>query len=309
MNAIPTGVVGAGPLTRALLDHAAPLGRVHLAAWAAAPDGSDADAVRAMAGGTLRDWQDIAADPAVPAIVIGATAPAAVASVALAAGKIVLCPPPAAFNDDDIAALRAAQAKGGGRLFIGGDIAWSDAGRHGLAAIRAPAFGPLRSVYLAIRQPRAGDGAGDVLDTLGWEALDFILAMIPGPFGKPRVNTAALFGVPQDTAVVLLRSTEDVVVTIELSRCLPPSLPASGLGEVEVDVFGADQSVRITPLAGAIQIHRDDGRAAAPWLNAPAVNMLRAIEAAYDTPGGPDDLDRAERAAALMATIRAATPI
>jgi predicted dehydrogenase len=301
---IASGVIGAGPQAHALIDHQAPLGRVHLAAFAASPDAADAAPVADLArqaNAPVRPWQDIVADPSLPVILVFAP-PASRATItagALASGKTVLCPPPVATSAAELAVITKAHQSGGGRLLCGGEIAHSDAGRHGLAALRAPAFGPLRSLYLAIRQPRGG--TGDIIETIGWEALDFILAAIPGGFAPPRLNAGALFGADRDSAVLLLRSETNVVVTVELARCLPPTLPASGLGEIEIDVMGAHQSLRITPSASAVQIHRDDGGAGMPWLNAPVLSMLRAIE----TPDpAPDALDRATRALALMHAIQ-----
>jgi hypothetical protein len=276
-GSIDVGVIGTGAFARALIDHRAPLGRVR-----------------------------IAADPDLPVVIV-LEAPerrAAIVAAALAAGKIVVCPPPAAMTGAEMAAIDAAAASGGGRLLIAGEIAQSEAGRRGLAAMLAPEFGALRSMYLAIRQPRGGDG--DVIAALGWEAADFIVAAIPGGFSPVRVNAGALFGSARDTAVILLRSAANAVVTVELSRCLPPSLAAPGLGEVEIDAMGAAQAVRITPLASAVQIHRDDGRDLVPWLNAPAFNMLRTIETAVDDPGfDGGGLDRARRSLALMMAILA----
>ena len=290
---ITTGLIGNGPHARALLEHDAPLGRIHLAALAPAPGENDAPQTPA------RDWRALAADPAIPAIL--ALGPESsrleVVTTALAAGKIVLCPP----GSGPIAAST-------GRLITGGEIAHSESGRRGLAAIADPAFGALHSLYIAIRQPRGpSPGAGDVLDDLAPEAIDFALAAIPDPITQVRVNAGRLFGPDRDSAVILLRSATNVVVTIELARCLPPSLPAPGLGEIDIDAMGAHQSVRITPLASAVRIHRDDGIALKPWLNPPVLDMLHAVAAAIDDPTTANDgIAGANRTAALLARIRAA---
>ena len=251
MNA-PIGltVLGRGALSAPLFNHGAPLGRIRLVEH-------DAQAV-------LIDLP--------PAERVAAVVPA------LAAGQFVLCPPPVAFTPADLAAISDARIAGGGVLLPAGELAHCEAGRRGLAAIAAPTFGPLRTLYLAIRQPR-GSG-GDVLADLLPEALDTVLALLPGPFSTFRVNAGALFVEARDTAVILLRSAGDVVVTLELSRCLPPTLPAPGLGDVEIDAMGAAQAVRIVPNASALRIYRDDGLSAAPWLDAPVLAMLRALEAA-----------------------------
>ncbi len=264
---ITLSVLGQGRISQPLRDHGAPFGAVRIVEGAS-------DAV-------LIDLPP--ADRAAAVI------------AALAAGQTVLCPPPVALTAAELAAIAAVPT---GQLLPSGELAHTDSVRHGLAAIHDPAFGALRSVYLAIRQPR-GHGC-DVLDDLLPEALDTLLAILPEPFTMVRVNAAALFGDARDTAVILLRSATDVVVTLELSRCLPASLPAPGLGEVEIDVMGALQSVRIVPHAGAVRVHRDDGVDHRPWLDAPVLAMLRALE----TP--TDALPRAQAVFDLAAAIKSA---
>ncbi len=282
---IAAGLIGNGPHAQALLAHAAPLGRIHLAAIAAAPGET------ATAG---PDWRSVVQDPAIPAILAfgPAGSRAEIVATALAAGKVVACPP----GTDSFT--------GPGILVPAGELAHCEPGRRGLAAIADPGFGAIRSIYLAIRQPR---GPGDVLDDLAPQAIDFILAAIPDEITQVRVNAGLLFGPTRDTAVILLRSAGDAVITVELSRCLPPTLPAPGLGEVDIDVMGAEKSVRITPLAGAVRINRDDGTTLAPWFNAPVLSMLSAVEAAIDHPAtATGSLAHANRVAALLGRIRAA---
>jgi predicted dehydrogenase len=307
---IDVGIIGAGPHARSLLDHQAPLGRIRLAGIAASPDGADmastAD-LAARAGIAVLDWTALAVAPALRAILVFAPACERVAPVltALRAGMIVLCPPPIALSTAELAEITAAEASGGGRILCGGEIVHSQAGRRGLAAMRAPEFGPLRSLYLAIRQPRGGPG--DVLDALGWEALDFIGAALPAGVSQVRVNGGALFGSVRDTVVLLLRGGDDAVATVELSRCLPPTLPAPGLGEVEIEAFGAHQAVRIEPQASAVRICTDTTLASVPWLDAPVLAMLRAVEHAADHVADREaSLPRAAQALATMTAIRAA---
>ena len=276
---IPLTVVGDRAMAQTLRNHGAPFGRIHLVGPAN------------LATAVLIDLPP----PARPAA----------AAAALRAGKLVLCPPPVVRTPAELDAIAAAAREGGGRLLPAGEIAHGAAGRRGLSAMAAPEFGAVRSLYLAIRQPR---GAGDnVLDDLLPEALDAVLSAVPGPFCAVRVNAGALFGPQLDTAVILLRSATGVVVTMELSRCLPPTLPAPGLGEVEIDAMGGHQSIRIVPQASAIRIHRDDAVAAVPWLDPPVLAMLQALETAVDAPAtAPDGLERVRAALALTAAIRAA---
>lgn len=205
----------------------------------------------------------------------------------LRAGKAVLCPP--VWSRGELERLASA----GNRLLAGGEIAYSQAGAHGLATIRNTSFGAVKSVYLAIRQARGEPG--DLRDVVA-EALDFVMAILPGGFPAVRVNKGALFGPAVDTVVLVLRSSLDVVVTLEVSRCLPAGLVLPGLGEVEIEVMGAAQSVRITPGSDAVQIWRDGGRRLAPWLDAPVLGMVRA--AADGT--GEDGLERGRRIVEVM---------
>lgn len=268
-------LLGDGRLARDLRAHGAPLGRIRL---------SEASARAILIDLPLAHRH-------------------AATEAALRRGQLVLCPPPVARTQAELAALARAALEGSGRLLPAGEIAHSEAGRRGIEAIHAPAFGTMRSLYVAIRQPR---GPGDVLADLLPEALDAVLAIVPGDFPSVRVNAGALFGDAHDAAVVLLRSKTGVVVTIEVARCLPPSLPAPGLGEVEIDAMGTRQSVRIVPHAGHVRLYRDDGAMAIPWLNAPVLGMLRALEAA-DAP--ETGLARAERALTVMQNIEEAADI
>jgi predicted dehydrogenase len=270
---IPIAIIGDGLHARALKDHAAPLGRFSIRSDWREPD------VRAVAalGAPGAQANDIAA--------------------ALRGSRVVLCPPP---PDRDVANL--ARLKGE-KLIVAGEIAYSEAGARAIEMIRAAEFGPLRSLYLAIRQPRAHAG-GDVLDDLGWEALDFVLSVAQPQ--RVHATTATLFGGrTHDSAVILMRTEDAAVITIELSRCLPPTLPASGLGEVEIEAMGAHQSIHLQPQATSVSVYRDAGVSSAPWLDAPIIRMLRTVAAVVDGATPEDPLPRQQAALATMTAIRA----
>ena len=277
---ISLGIIGNGHHAQALRGHGAPLGGIRLVDTPA------------------RSWRDITEDPALAAVLVDLPGQEGLAAIiaALKAGKTVISGPAPARTEADLAALRDALA-GGGTLLPCADLTHGEAARRGLAAIADPAFGKLTSLYIAIRQPR---GPGDVLEDLAPEAVAFITAAIPDDFPTVRVTAGALFGAERDSAVILLRSSNDVVVTIELAKCLPAGLPAPGLGEVEIDAIGTQQALRITPLDSAVRIHRDDGADVRPWLDAAVLAMLREVEA---PPAGA--ADRIVRTHAVMAAIRA----
>ncbi len=285
---ISLGIIGDGLHAQALRGHGAPLGSIRLVDT---PD---------------RFWRDIAEDTTLTAVLVDLPGEAGFAAIlaALKSGKTVISGPAPARTIDDLARLRTATIRGSGTLLPCAELTHGEAARRGLAAIADPAFGKLTSLYIAIRQPR---GPGDVLEDLAPEAVAFINAAIPDDFPSVRVNAGALFGGERDSAVILLRSENDVVVTIELAKCLPASLPAPGLGEVEIDAIGTQQAIRITPNDSAVRIHRDDGSDARPWLDAAVLAMLRNVErAASGLPEVAGWLRRAARNRAVLAAIRAA---
>ena len=301
------GVIGTGRHARALLDHATVFGPLRLAAWAVCPGGGDAEAAAALAtraGAAMRSWQAVTEDVSLAAVLLLGAPGTAIeaAEAALRGGRLVLCPPPAAPDEAALARLAIAERVGGGTLLLGGELAYGEAGSRALAAIRDPAFGTLRSLFLSVRQPR-GDGP-DILDVVGWETLDFVLAVLPGRVLRAQASGGALFGgAARDTLSALLLCDDGVVVTLELSRCLPATVPAPGLGEVEIEAVGTRQSVRVTPHAEAVRILGDHGVSAAPWLDPPVALMLRGLAAACAA-RPPSDLPRVAATLAAMALIR-----
>jgi predicted dehydrogenase len=301
------GVIGAGRHARALLDHATAFAGLRLAAWAASPDGGDAAAAAALAvraGAAPLAWREVAGDASLAAVLLLGAGGTEAAEVALRAGALVLCPPPAAADEAALARLAAAERAGGGRLLLGGELAHGEAGSRALAAIRDPAFGTLRTLFLSVRQPR-GPGP-DMLDAAGWEALDFVLAALPGRVVRAQATGGALFGgTSRDTLAALLLCDDGVVVTLEMSRCLPATIPAPGPGEVEIEAVGTRQSVRATPHAEAVRIFGDRSVGAAPWLDPPVASMLHHLAAACAA-RPPSDLPRAAATLAAMTAIRRA---
>ena len=274
---IGLGIIGDGRQAGALRAHGAPLGGIRLVDT------------------PMRPWREIALDPGLGAVLVDMPGAAGLAAIiaALEVGKVVICGPAPARDGGELDRLRAAAA-GGGILLPGAELTHGEAGRRGLVAMADPAFGRLTSLYIAIRQPC---GPGDVLEDLAPEAVAFVTATIADQVNSVRVNAGRLFGADRDSAVILLRTAGDAVVTIEIARCLPASLPAPGLGEVEIDAVGTSRAVRI---------HRDGGSEVRPWLDAAVLAMLREVESAFDVSPGMEGVERAARNAALLAAIRAA---
>lgn len=316
---VPIGIIGAGRHAAALADHQAPLAGVRIARWAASPGGADVPVIRELAvrveAPFARDWEALVRDPALPAVLIlSETAGAAVAAeAALGAGKIVFGAVPSATRPEEVNRLAGAAAGGRGVLLVGGTIRHSPSGREALRLIEAGELGPLHSLFASVKLPAAGNGDRSaaaqpaVLEDAGWDLLDFIVAATAARPSRVHAHLDALFGsVAPDTAVCIIRFEDDLIATIEIARCLPPSIPAAADGEVEIEVIGGRQAIRLQPGATAVRVHRS-GTALRPWLDAPVISMLDALAAAAggDARRG-DGVADARRTVDLMEAIRAA---
>ena len=98
---IPLGVIGGGDQAAVLADHRAPLPQVRIARWAGGgtQDRAAASAMAERLGVPFAaEWEAVAADPGLPGILVLTRDPArpAIVAAALSAGKVVLCPVPAA---------------------------------------------------------------------------------------------------------------------------------------------------------------------------------------------------------------------
>jgi predicted dehydrogenase len=320
---VAIGVIGAGRHGAALVDHQAPLADVRVARWAASPGGADLSAIRELAtrlGAPFdRDWDAVARDPALSAILVLSEASGAslAAEAALGAGKVVFCAAPAATRTEEVNRLAGAAGSGRGVLLAGGTIRHSPAGREALRLIGAGELGPLHSVFASVKLPIAGNGdrpvsaPRPVLEEAGWDLLDFIAAAASAQPSRVHAHVDALFGsgVP-DTVVCVIRFANDLIATVEVARCLPPSIPAASDGDIEIEVIGARDAVRLEPGATAVRVHRT-GTALRPWLDAPVISMLDELAAAVA--GGPaggtasgGSVAVIRRAVELMDGIRAA---
>jgi predicted dehydrogenase len=316
---LAVGIVGAGRHAAALADHQAPLGDVRIACWAASPGAADLSVIRELAtrieAPFARDWEALVRDPELRAVlVLSETAGASVAAeAALGAGKTVFCAVPAATRPEEVNRLAGAAAGGRGALLVGGTIRHSPAGREALRLIRAGELGALHSLFASVRLPAGGNGDRSpsghrpVLEE-AWDLLDFIVAAVGSQPSRVHAHADTLFGAgAPDTAVCIIRFDSDLIATIEVARCLPPSIPAAGDGEVEIEVIGGLEAVRLQPGSTAVSVY---GRSTAlrPWLDAPVISMLEVLAAAAG--GGVRDADGiadVRRTVGLMEAIRAAT--
>lgn len=316
---IALGIIGGGRHAVALVDHQAPLPDVTVARWAGSPGGGDLAVVRELAtrieAPFVREWEAVARDPDLRAVIVLSEAVDATAAVeaALGAGKVVFCAAPAATRMEDVNRLAGARAGGRGILLAGGAIRHSPAGREALRLVTGGDLGPLHSLFASVRLPMTADGERAsarqraVLEEVGWDLLDFVAAAGGGEPVRVHAHVDVLFGSgAPDTAVCTIRFANDLIATLELSRCLPPAIPAPPEGEVEIEVIGGREAVRLAPGATAVRVYRA-GTALRPWVDAPALSMLReVVEAARGTAPAADGLAEVRRAVGLMDAIRAA---
>ena len=316
------GVIGAGRHAAALAEHQAPLADVRIARWAASPGAADLSAIRELATRIEapfdRDWDAVARDPELRAVLVLSEAAGAsvAAEAALGAGKVVFAAVPAATRAEEVNRLAGAAGGGRGVLLAGGTIRHSPAGREALRLIGSGELGRLHSLFASVKLPVGSNGERPaaaprpVLEDAGWDLLDFVVAATAAQPVRVHAHIDALFGsgVP-DTAVCIIRFDNDLIATIEVARCLPPSIAAAADGEVEIEVIGGRDTVRLEPGATAVRIHRT-GTALRPWLDAPVISMLDDLAAASRGGQGaaapPDGVTEVRRVVELMDAIRVA---
>jgi predicted dehydrogenase len=313
MSSIPIGVIGADRYADELLQHQAPLPGIRLADWAPMPDDCDhtrvAELAQAAGARCADSWQGLIEDSRLDAIlVLGEISSRAVPiAAALRAGKVVLCPFPAATTLETLADLADAQNASTGVLTAFGEISDSGAGSHMLRSLRENRLGKVHSIYLAARTAR-GDGNGQsVLDEIGWPMLDFLLSCAASPVVRLHAagGPVMLEGQHDDTAVVLIRFASDLVATLELSRCLPPSIAVARAGEIEIEAIGASEVIRLQPQNAAVRVFADTGPSLRPWTETPLLASLAGLVGAVRDRSHDDALfARMRSAIALMDEIR-----
>ena len=142
---IQVGLIGADEPAEELRRHGAPIAGLRITHCATAPNGEDRSRCARLAshfGASFTpEWRAVTDDPQMSAVLVFAplAARSNVVAAALAAGKCVLCPFPAARDAASLAAVTRARAKGGGVLLTLGAIAGTAAGAYTLDALKESA--------------------------------------------------------------------------------------------------------------------------------------------------------------------------
>lgn len=305
---VPVGVIGSGRYASALAGYEAPLRGARIARWAPSPCGRDRSGAAAHAerigAGFAPDWEALAGDPSMPAVLVVTDGPGRITAVeaALRAGKTVCCPVPVVTQSTELDRLPAALSRGGA-LISAGALRHTAAGKRALRIAAQGELGALHSVYATARFPWAqpSQRGQSVLDEAGWETFDFLLCLTPAAVERVHAYSGTLFGSgPDDTAVLIIRFADDVISTVELSRCLPPAIPVTPIGDVEIEVIGSRQAIRVAPGATAVRAF-GEGAALYPWVEDPVISMVEELAAvASGASERTEGLESLRRAVALM---------
>ena len=312
MHDVPVGVIGAGGPASALAGYEAPIRGARIARWAPSPCGRDRSGAALYAAwvgaGFAPDWDALAGDPSLPAVLVATGGPdrTTVVEAALRAGKTVCCPVPATTRAAELDRLSAALSRGG-TLISAGTLRHTAAGKRALRLAATGELGVLHSVYAAARVPSAAppQGRHSILDESGWDIVDFLVGLTPSAVQRVHGCSGALFGSgPDDTAVFIIRFADDLIGTVELSRCLPASIPVAPTGEVDVEVIGSRQAIRIAPGATAVRVF-GAGAALAPWVEDPVISMVEELAAVASGASKPaDGLESLRRVIGVMDAVR-----
>lgn len=285
------------------------------------------DALAQRTGARLfATWREVLAASDIDAVLL--LAPPAqrpeLARAAIEAGRPVLCPAPLAPDAQQMHALTRAIAGRGSQavLVAGGALAHTPAGRNALDVLASGTPGRIESVYAAVRwhacEAHVNTGRLGLPDA-AWDVLDFILEALDAPVSRVYAHAARLFdsGDAHDTVVSLMRFANDTVFSFEAAACLPSSIATPDAGEVELELIGAHEALRLEPYQTAVSVARTGAQTRIDrrdWVEPPIAGMLGALLAAMREPARANDtLARQHRLAALAdamsASIESAQPV
>lgn len=302
----------------------------HAVISACAPLAGAASTLEALAQRTgarlFASWRELIATSDADAVLL--LAPPAqrpeLACAAIETGRSVLCPAPLAPGAQQMHALTQAISRRGSQavLVAGGALAHTPAGRNALEVLASNTPGRIESAYAAVRW-HARDAHMNAshlgLPDAAWDVLDFVLEALDAPVSRVYAHAARLFdsGDAHDTVVSLMRFANDTVFSFEAAACLPSTIATPDEGEIELELFGAHEALRIEPYQTAVSVASTDAQARIDrrdWIEPPIAGMLAALLAAMHEPARAlDALARQHRLAALAdamsASIESAQPV
>lgn len=213
------------------------------------------------------EMRDLASDPTVSAIVVDCdvAARANIVVESLAAGKTVVCSFPPSDTPEGLAGVERALASGG-TLSIWHELAALAVSRDALSALRAGSFGVPHSLYVSARLARCESLRG-ILDDIGWQVLDLVLAIADDLPERVYATGGRLFADAgaDDTLTVVMRFPRNLVVTVEMSRCLPATLARPSDAEMEVEIICSDGALRFEPNIASNRVYTSNSASIRPW--------------------------------------------
>ncbi|ASP23557.1 hypothetical protein ANTHELSMS3_04659 (plasmid) [Antarctobacter heliothermus] len=224
-----------------------------------------------------------AADADLLAIAPDAAAPEDWISDALAAGAAVILTAPADLAE--LANLMAADAP----VDAPGRLGHSEAGRHLLDQLSDPGVGAIHSLYLSVRTATEDAGSRS-FEALLWDAVCLIDDCLDSTLAEMHVDGGAMFGQETDSAVGIARTANGTVVTIDVACCLPPALCNAGATEAEIEIMGAEATLRAATHARRSTVWDQSGVAAQYWGDDAMLSMINAWTAGRAT--GQDRIRR-----------------
>lgn len=221
----------------------------------------------------------------VDAVLFPAPPGAGIVAGVLSSGIAVLCPESIASTPPELEIVAEAEAAGRGVLVVPGLIRSTFGGGMAARALGAHEIGQLLSVYLSVRAPKAAQRAVPPLSQLTLPAFDYLADIVTSTTRRLYATTDHLFSadVTDDSAIVILRTTDETVATVELSRCLPTTYPLGGPFEIEIELVGTDGSIRARPFQPRAITYGDQATKGQPLTDSPLFSLLNELAEAVDT--------------------------
>ena len=233
----------------------------------------------------MGSWRELLAASDVDAVLLLVPPPRRpeLVRAAIEAGCAVLCPAPLAPDAHQLRALAQAIADAQAVVVTAGVLAHTPAGRNALEVLASGTVGRIESAFAAVRWHAHDAHAGSAhagLPDAAWDVLDFVLEALDAPVSRVYAHAARLFesGNPHDTVVSIMRFASGTVFSFEAAACLPPVLTIPDAGEIELELIGAHEALRIEPFQTAVSVALTSAQEGVPLTSTPAGVALTSAQ-------------------------------
>lgn len=222
---------------------------------------------------------------------LNASERAAVAALALAAGRRVAIPPLPSADD------QARRALASGSIVQVSPLLGYAALRELAERVHRGELGRRYGLFALHHLARSAAAAVD--DTLA-DLLHYALEVLESPVVGVYARRSALFGDQADAWHAILRLADETLVTLEVVACLPVSWPEPE--RLLVEATGSDAVIRAEPTRQVVTASDRAGLTrGVPWRPDPSVGYLEAALARLEQPDSPSELRYLEVLSALLA--------